>query len=107
MYNTINYLNKLPIKGIKIHSLFVLKNTILGRMYLNNEFKCLTLDEYVKITANQLGMLRKDIVIHRINGDAPKDLLIAPEWSLKKLVVMNEIDKYMKDNNIYQGSLIK
>ena len=75
-------------------------------MYLNNEFKCLTLDEYVKITSKQLGMLRKDIVIHRINGDAPKDLLIAPDWSLNKLLVMNEIDKYMKDNNIYQGSLI-
>lgn len=105
MYNTIKYLNKLNINGIKIHSLFILKDTELATMYLNNEFKLLTLDEYVKITANQLGLLNKDVVIHRINGDAPKDLLIAPTWSLKKLVVMNEIDKYMKEHNIYQGSL--
>ena len=104
MYNTIKYLNKFDIQGIKIHSLFVLKNTILGNMYLEKPFKMLTLEEYVKITCNQLALLNDNIVIHRINGDAPRDALIAPLWSLKKLVVMNEIDKYMKANNLYQGS---
>ena len=103
MYNTINYLNRLDINGIKIHSLFVLKGTKLGEMYENKEFQCLTLDEYVKITSSQLAVLKPNIVIHRINGDAPRNLLIAPQWSLKKLVVMNEIDKYMKINNLYQG----
>ena len=107
MYNTISYLNKLDIQGIKIHSLFVLKNTALANIYLNNEFKMLTLNEYVTITAKQIAMLRDDIVIHRINGDAPRDLLIAPEWSIKKLVIMNEIDKYMKENNLYQGLYYK
>lgn len=104
MYNTIKYLNKFDIQGIKIHSLFVLKNTILGNMYQEKPFKMLTLEEYVKITCNQLALLNDNIVIHRINGDAPRDALIAPLWSLKKLVVMNEIDKYMKANNLYQGS---
>lgn len=107
MYQTINYLNSLDIQGIKIHSLFVLKNTVLAEMYHNNQFKILTQEEYVRITANQIAMLRDDIVIHRINGDAPKDLLIAPEWSIKKLVVMNEIDKYMRENNLYQGNNYK
>lgn len=107
MQNTIDYVNGLDIQGIKIHSLFVLKNTPLEEIYLNNQFKMLTQDEYVKITANQIARLRDDIVIHRINGDAPKDLLIAPMWSLKKLVVMNEIDKYMKEFNLYQGKLYK
>ena len=107
MYQTINYLNSLDIQGIKIHSLFVLKNTVLAEMYYNNQFKILTQEEYVRITANQIAMLRDDIVIHRINGDAPKDLLIAPEWSIKKLVVMNEIDKYMRENNLYQGNNYK
>ena len=103
MYETINFLNTLDIQGIKIHSLFVLKNTVLEKIYLENKFKMQSMDEYVQITANQLALLRDDIVIHRINGDAPSDLLIAPDWSIKKLVVMNEIDKYMKKHNLFQG----
>lgn len=107
MYNTIEYLNTLDIQGIKIHSLFVLKNTKLCEMYENNEFKMLELDEYVKITSNQMAMLNPNVVIHRISGDAPLDLLVAPMWSKKKLVVMNEIDKYMKLNDLYQGKFYK
>ena len=72
-------------------------------MFLNNEFNILTMGEYVDTTVEQLAIIRDDIVIHRINGDAPRDLLIEPQWSLKKLVVMNEIDKYMRKNNLYQG----
>lgn len=107
MLETIDYLNNLNIHGIKIHSLFVLKNTKLADMYLNNEFKILSMDEYVDITVEQLASIRDDIVIHRINGDAPKDLLIEPIWSIKKLVVMNEIDKLMKVKNYYQGCKYK
>ncbi len=103
MLETIKYLNNLDIQGIKIHSLFLLKNTILGNEYLKNPFPMLTLDEYVDIVCEQIACLRKDIVIHRISGDAPKDLLIAPLWSLKKFVVMNEIDKEMKKRDYTQG----
>ena len=103
MINTINHLNNLDIQGIKIHSLFVLKNTILEKMYLENKFKLLTLEEYVSITSKQIALLRSDIVIHRISGDAPSNDLVAPLWSKKKFVVMNEIDKYMRNNNLYQG----
>ena len=103
MINTIDHLNSLDIQGIKIHSLFVLKDTPLEKMYLNNEFEVLSLDEYVSITSEQISRLRSDIVIHRISGDAPLDQLVAPLWSRKKFVVMNEIDKYMRNNNLYQG----
>ena len=103
MLDTVKYLNNLNIHGIKIHSLFILKNTKLAEMFLNNEFNILTMDEYVDTTVEQLAIIRDDIVIHRINGDAPRDLLIEPQWSLKKLVVMNEIDKKMKERNYYQG----
>ena len=103
MLDTVKYLNNLNIQGIKIHSLFILKNTKLAEMFLNNEFNILTMDEYVDTTVEQLAIIRDDIVIHRINGDAPRDLLIEPQWSLKKLVVMNEIDKKMKERNYYQG----
>ena len=103
MLDTVRYLNKLNIQGIKIHSLFILKNTKLAEMYLNNEFEILNMNEYIDITVEQLAIIKDDIVIHRINGDAPRDLLIEPLWSLKKLVVMNEIDKLMKERDYIQG----
>ena len=103
MLDTVKYLNNLNIHGIKIHSLFILKNTKLAEMFLNNEFNILTMDEYVDTTVEQLAIIRDDIVIHRINGDAPRDLLIEPHWSLKKVVVMKEIDKKKKETNYYQG----
>lgn len=107
MLDTINYLNGLNIHGIKIHSLFILKNTKLSEMYLNNEFDILTLEQYIDVTVEQLALIRDDIVIHRINGDAPRDLLIEPQWSLKKLIIMNEIDKEMKKRNYVQGCKYK
>lgn len=107
MLETVRFLNKLPISGIKIHMLHVMKNTPLAKIYENNPFHLLSLDEYVKIVSSQLSLLNTNIVIHRITGDSPKDLLIEPKWTLKKFVVMNEIDKYMRLNNIFQGCNIK
>lgn len=103
MLDTVQYLNKFDIQGIKIHSLFILKGTPLEEYYYETNFKVLSLEEYVTITSKQIALLKNNVIIHRINGDAPKDLLIEPLWSLKKLVVMNEIDKYLKLNNLYQG----
>ena len=105
MLATVNYLNTLDIQGIKIHSLFLLKNTIMGDMYLKKPWNLLTLEDYVEIVVEQLALLNPNIVIHRLSGDAPKDLLIAPEWGLKKFVVMNEIDKLMKEKQLFQGCL--
>lgn len=107
MLETVRFLNKLPISGIKIHMLHIMKNTPLARIYEKNPFHLLSLDEYVKIVSSQLSLLNTNIVIHRITGDSPKELLIEPKWTLKKFVVMNEIDKYMRLNNIYQGCNIK
>lgn len=103
MLQTVRFLNSQKIQGIKIHSLFVLKQTALGDLYEKNPFKMLSLVEYVDIVCEQLAILRSDIVIHRLNGDAPRTLLIEPQWSVKKLVVMNEIDKEMKRRNYFQG----
>jgi radical SAM protein (TIGR01212 family) len=105
MIDTLNYINKIDIQGLKIHSLFLLKNTILGEMYLAKPWDLLTMEEYVDIVTEQLALLKPNIVIHRINGDAPKELLIAPLWGTKKFVVMNEIDKLMKTKKYYQGIL--
>lgn len=103
MLQTVKFLNDLKIDGIKIHSLFILKDTKLAKMYFNNEFTVQSLEDYVDVVTEQLALINENTVIHRINGDAPRDLLIEPQWSIKKLVVMNEIDKVMKQKNYYQG----
>ena len=106
MIETVKYLNKLDIQGIKIHMLSILKNTGLEKCYKDDKFHILTRDEYVDIVCNQLEYLRPEIVINRITGDPKKDDLIEPNWLLKKFVVLNEIDKEMKKRNIYQGDKI-
>ena len=83
--------------------LHVMKNTPLEKIYLKESFKLLSLEEYVEIVSEQLTLLNTNIVIHRVTGDSPKELLIEPIWTLKKFIVMNEIDKYMRKNNLYQG----
>lgn len=103
MLNTIDFINNLDIQGIKIHSLLVLEDTILADQYKKNPFKILTLDEYVDITVKQICRLRPDIIIHRLAADGnPKDL-IEPKWTIKKMVVMNEIDKKLRKDGLYQG----
>ena len=107
MLETIKYINKLKPFGIKIHMLYVMKDTKLADLYEKEKFRILTRDEYVEIVAKQLEYLPLSMVIHRLTGDSAKDLLIEPLWSLKKFVVLNEIDKLMRKDNIYQGDKIK
>ena len=103
MLNTCRYLNKFKLFGVKIHMLYVTKDTKLAKYYEETKFKILSLEEYVDIVVNQLRILNKEFIILRLTGDANRDELIEPIWSLKKLVVMNEIDKLMRKNNYYQG----
>ena len=107
MLNTIDFINSLDIQGLKIHSLCILKNTKMGDDYLKEPWPLLTLDEYVKITVSQIRHLRSDIIIHRLSADADLSDLIAPLWTRKKLVIMNEIDKLMRKYNYYQGDQFK
>ena len=103
MLETIKYLSKLDIQGIKIHMLFILKNTELASFYKKEKFHILTKEEYVNIVCDQLELLRDDIVINRITGDPDRNLVIEPKWLLKKFCVLNEIDKEMARRNSYQG----
>ena len=103
MLETIKYLSKLDIQGIKIHMLFILKNTELASLYKKEKFHILTKEEYVDIVCDQLELLREDIVINRITGDPDRNLVIEPKWLLKKFCVLNEIDKEMLRRNSYQG----
>ncbi len=103
MLETVKYLNKLNIDGIKIHMLHILKNTPLEQIYEKEHFPILTKEEYIDIVINQLEELDPKIVIHRITGDPKKEDLIAPTWLLKKFCVLNDIDKEMVKRNTYQG----
>lgn len=103
MLETVKYLNRLDIQGIKIHMLSVVKGTPLAKMYEENHFHVLTEKEYVDIVINQLELLREEIVINRITGDPKKEDLIEPNWLLKKFQVIDDIDKEMVKRNVYQG----
>lgn len=91
------------IDGIKLHLLHLMTNTRMQRDYHEGRLKLLSMDEYVQIICNQLEIIPKSIIIHRITGDAPRDMLIGPMWSLKKWEVLNAIDEEMERRGSYQG----
>ncbi len=103
MLETVSFLNKLDIQGIKIHMLHILKDTPLERIYQEKKFPLLSKADYVDIVCSQLEILRKEIVIHRITGDPKVEDLIEPHWLEKKFSVLNEIDKTLAKRNTYQG----
>mgnify|MGYP003298362692 CR=1 FL=1 len=104
MLNTIKYLNKLDIQGIKIHMLSIIKDTELEKLYKKDHFHVLTKEEYIDIVITQLEYLRPEIVIHRITGDPDPKELIEPTWLIKKFCVLNDIDKEMAKRDTYQGA---
>ena len=101
--NTVKFINNAPIHGVKIHSTYIVKNTVLCDMYKNSNYTPLTLDEYLNYLEYVITHLRNDIIIHRLSGDAPKNILVAPEWNLHKKWILNGINKRLKENNLYQG----
>lgn len=104
MINTVKYLNRLDIQGIKIHMLSILKDTPMEKLWQKEKFKILTKEEYIDIVVDQLEYLRPEMVIHRITGDPKKEELIEPKWLVKKFCVLNDIDKEMVRRNTYQGA---
>lgn len=103
MLETSHTLAKLPLQGIKLHSLYIQRNTILANYYDKHKFPLISLEEYVDIVVDTIELLPEDFIIHRLTGDAPRDQLIAPSWSLKKWEVLNAIDKEFKRRNTKQG----
>lgn len=107
MLETVKYLNKLDIQGIKIHMLHILKNTPLAMQYNKKPFHILSKEEYIDIVCDQLELLRPEIVINRITGDPKVEDLIEPNWLIKKFGVLNEIDKELVKRDSYQGKKAK
>ncbi len=106
-YETISYLNRLQPFGIKLQLLHILKGTDLADYYDNsaNDFKALDKQEYLNLLIGCIERLSPDIIIHRVTGDGPKNLLIVPTWSLNKRDVLNSFHRQMREQNAFQGRL--
>ena len=103
MLNTINYIAHSGAKGIKLHLLHLMKQTPMVKLYEAGKLKFLSQEDYIELVTEGIALLPEDMVVHRLTGDAPRDLLIGPMWSLKKWEVLNSIDKTLEDNNLWQG----
>lgn len=101
--DTIHYLNRMDIQGMKLQLLHILKDTDLADYYLEHPFHLFSMEEYFEILGQCISHLRPDIVIHRLTGDGPKSLLLEPQWSKNKRQVLNQMQSYLKRNDIWQG----
>ena len=107
MLKTVDYIAHSGAQGIKFHLLHLMKNTPLVKVYEAGGLEFLSQEDYIDLLCKSVCMLPQDMVIHRLTGDAPRDLLIGPMWSLKKWEILNAIDKAFIDNDIYQGKTFK
>ncbi len=105
--STIEYLNHQDIQGIKLQLLHVLKGTDLAEDYLAGKFQVYSMEEYLELVIDCLEHLNPEIVIHRLTGDGPKDLLIAPLWSSAKRTVLNTLHRECKLRHSFQGKQYK
>lgn len=103
MLETIQYLNNMDIQGIKLQLLHILQGTDLACYYREHPFPVMSMEEYLALLGQCISHLRPDIVIHRLTGDGPKSLLIEPKWTANKRLVLNQIQSYLKSQNIWQG----
>ena len=100
---TIKFINKHDIQWIKIHSTYVVKNTILEKMYNEKKYIPLSFEEYMNDLLYIISHINPKLIVHRICADPPRNILIAPEWTNHKKLILNHIDEYLKLNELYQG----
>lgn len=101
--NTVDFINLHDIQGLKIHSTYVVENTVLADMLRNGDYMPITLKYYLDCIAYILTHISPDVIIHRVSGDAPKDLLIAPDWNSHKKWIINGLDKLLREQDLWQG----
>lgn len=105
MLNSLRYVAKSGVHGVKLQLLHILKGTDLAAEYDKDPFPLLSLDEYAELICDCIELIPKDMVIHRITGDGDKKLLIAPMWSANKKLVLNTINKRLRERKVVQGAL--
>ncbi|WP_100373830.1 TIGR01212 family radical SAM protein [Bacillus sp. FJAT-45037] len=103
MMETAREVAKLDVQGIKIHSLHLLKKTAMVKQYEKGLLDFMSLEDYVKLVVDQLELLPPSMVIHRLTGDGPADLMIGPMWSMQKWTVLNAIEAELKRRDSWQG----
>ena len=102
-----DYVSAFDIFGVKIHSLYVMENTALAKMYREKRYTPPTLEEYADAASEVLARLSPNLIIHRITGDCPKDMLVAPEWNKNKNEIIDAVNYKMKEKGYTQGLLFK
>lgn len=101
--NTVDFVNSHKLQGIKIHSTYVVENTKLADMYKKGEYKALDLDDYIETLIDIITHLNPNFIIHRISGDAPKDILVAPYWNAHKMWILHGFEKKFYARDLWQG----
>ena len=104
---TARHISSLDVFGIKIHSIYVMEGTLLADMCREKRYTPPTLSEFAETAALCLGNISDKIIVHRLTGDCPRDMLVAPEWNRDKYKIIEEINKKMRELGIRQGSLTK
>ena len=105
--NTVDFINKHKLQGVKIHSTYVVENTKLAEMYKKGEYQALNLDYYIETLIDIMTHLNPNFVIYRISGDAPKDILIAPFWNSHKMWILHGFEKRFRARDLWQGKNFK
>ena len=100
-------ISSLPIDILKIHQMQIIRGTRLAEAYNQNPFHIYTIDEYIRLIANYIQRLRKDIILERFVSQSPKELLIAPQWGLKNHEFTDLLNNYLKEHDIHQGDLLE
>lgn len=103
MMDTVQAVAQMDIQGIKLHLLHLMRKTPMVKQYEAGLLRFLEMDEYVQLIVDSLELLPPNMIIHRVTGDAPRDLIIGPMWSLKKWEVLNAIDAELTRRNTWQG----
>ena len=103
MMKSVRQVAELHPEQVKIHLLHVIKGTVMEKMYLSGDYTPLEKEQYVRLVADAIELLPPDIVIARLTGDGMSDTLVAPDWSRKKVSVINDIDKLLYERDSYQG----
>ena len=101
--NTVDFLNTQNIQGLKIHSTYIVSKTKLNDLYSENLYEPITLEYYLDCVKYIITHINPNVIIHRISGDAPKDILVAPSWNTHKKLVLNGITNSFENENLYQG----
>ncbi|RLQ97869.1 TIGR01212 family radical SAM protein [Falsibacillus albus] len=107
MMETVNEVARLDVQGIKIHLLHLLKGTPMVKQYEKGMLELLSFDDYIQLVCDQLERIPPEMIVHRITGDGPIDLMVGPMWSVNKWKVLNEIDAELKRRNSWQGKYYK